>query len=120
MNTAPANPSPSFTSAFATAADMAGAIQQKRISASELLEITFQGIDRHNPTLNAIVWEDREQARRLCRQLHRSPSAPVPAKDHAVVTRASSPASRTLVTVRSSVPFIAMKPASASRTPDTP
>ena len=58
MNTTAADASSTFTSA----ADIAEAIREKRISARELLEITFQRIDRHNPNLNAIVWHDREQA----------------------------------------------------------
>jgi hypothetical protein len=41
---------------------MAAAIRGRVISASELLSITFQRIDLHNPKLNAIVWQDREQA----------------------------------------------------------
>jgi amidase len=48
--------------AFATAAVTADAIRKKRISARELLNITFQRIDRYNPRLNAIIWQFREQA----------------------------------------------------------
>jgi amidase len=48
--------------AFATAREITDAIRGKRISSSELLNLTFQRIDRHNPTLNAIVWQDRERA----------------------------------------------------------
>jgi amidase len=48
--------------AFATAREITDAIRGKRISPSELLNLTFQRIDRHNPTLNAIVWQDRERA----------------------------------------------------------
>jgi amidase len=51
-----------FAPAFATAAAMADAIRVKRISARELLDATFQRIDRHNSQLNAIVWQDRDQA----------------------------------------------------------
>ena len=57
-----------FTPAFATAAETAEAVRRKRISASELLNMTFQRIDRHNPTLNAIVWQDREQAMARAKQ----------------------------------------------------
>jgi amidase len=42
---------------------MVDAIRSRRISALELLELTYARIDRHNPTLNAIVWQDRERAR---------------------------------------------------------
>jgi amidase len=49
-------------SAFATAAETAAALRSRRISARDLLDLTFERIDRHNPTLNAIVWQDRDQA----------------------------------------------------------
>src|SRR5262245_19471988 len=48
--------------AFATAAETAEAIGTKKISARELLRATFDRIDRHNSTLNAIVWQDRRRA----------------------------------------------------------
>src|SRR5258706_3526655 len=51
-----------FNPPFATAAETADAVRKKKISASELVDLTFQRIDRHNPTLNAIVWEGREAA----------------------------------------------------------
>ena len=59
---APADTVRSFDPAFATALETADAIRRKRISARELLNITFQRIDRHNPKLNAIIWQYREQA----------------------------------------------------------
>ena len=57
-----------FDPAFATAAKTADALRKKRISAAELLDLTFQRIDRHNPALNAIVWEDRERATNRARK----------------------------------------------------
>src|SRR5262245_19945034 len=51
-----------FEPAFATTTETAHAIRRKRISARELLELTFDRIDRHNPRLNAIVWQDRDRA----------------------------------------------------------
>ena len=51
-----------FKPGFATAAETANAVRNKRISATELLNLEFQRIDRYNPKLNAIVWQDREQA----------------------------------------------------------
>ena len=51
-----------FEPAFATAAEMAAAVRTKNISARELLRATFDRIDRHNATLNAIVWQDRDRA----------------------------------------------------------
>ena len=68
MKAAPTHRAASFTPAFATAADMANALRRKEISASELLNITFQRIDLHNPKLNAIVWQDREQAQARAKQ----------------------------------------------------
>src|SRR2546422_11742437 len=62
MNTARTRPPAGFNPAFATAAEMTDAIRRKEISASELLGITFQRIDLHNPKVNAIIWQDREQA----------------------------------------------------------
>jgi amidase len=57
-----------FNPAFATAGEMAEAVRRKTISASELMSVTFQRIDRHNPTLNAIVWQDRERAMARAKQ----------------------------------------------------
>ena len=51
-----------FTPAFATAIDTADAVRTGRISARDLVSLTFERIDRHNPTLNAISWLDRDQA----------------------------------------------------------
>jgi amidase len=51
-----------FNPAFATTTEMAHALHTKRISARELLDLIFDRIDRHNPQLNAIVWQDRDRA----------------------------------------------------------
>ena len=51
-----------FDAAFATMAETSAALRTKKISARELLNITFQRIDRHNPSLNAIVWQCHGQA----------------------------------------------------------
>ncbi|PYQ77496.1 MAG: amidase, partial [Acidobacteria bacterium] len=58
----------SLVSTFATADRLALAVRTKQISAAELLELTFQRIDRINPTLNAIVWESREEAKTRARR----------------------------------------------------
>ena len=63
------------TSAFATATETADAIQAKKISALEVVRQTFERIDRHNPVLNAIVWEDRERALARARQAGRGVGA---------------------------------------------
>jgi amidase len=57
-----------FSPAFATATETADAIRHKRISPSELLTLAFKRIDLYNPTLNAIVWQDREQAMARAKQ----------------------------------------------------
>jgi amidase len=51
-----------FDPAYATAKDTAEAIRRRKISARELLQATFQRIDRYNPKLNAIVIDFRERA----------------------------------------------------------
>jgi amidase len=57
-----------FKTAFATAAETAKAVRSKRISATEMVNLEFQRIDRYNPKLNAIVWQDREQALACAKQ----------------------------------------------------
>jgi amidase len=64
----PAQPPRDFEPAFATAAESAGAIRRKRISATELLNLTLRRLDLHNPTINAIVWQCRDQAVARARQ----------------------------------------------------
>jgi amidase len=49
-------------SPYRTAGELASAVRARQISATELVELTFQRIDRENPTINAIVWECREEA----------------------------------------------------------
>jgi len=51
-----------FDLAFATATETAAAVRTKNISARELVGVTFDRIDRYNPQLNAIVWQDRDRA----------------------------------------------------------
>jgi amidase len=58
----------SFKPDFATAQGSAEAIRLKQISASELLNATFQRIDLYNPKLNAIILEFREKATARARQ----------------------------------------------------
>src|SRR5690242_16810829 len=60
---------------FATAAATADAVRSKAISATELLNLTFQRIDRHNPALNAIVWQDRERAAARAREADKALAA---------------------------------------------
>ncbi|HEY6341049.1 MAG TPA: amidase [Bryobacteraceae bacterium] len=51
-----------FNPAFATAEETAGEIRGGKISASELLDLTFQRIDLHNASVNAVIWQFRERA----------------------------------------------------------
>ena len=50
-----------------SAADIAHLIREKIVSASEVLEHFLTRVDRFNPKLNAIVWQDRERARKRAR-----------------------------------------------------
>ena len=59
---------PDFNPAFATTSETCAALRGRKISARELLALTFQRIDRHNPALNAIVWQDREHAMACAKQ----------------------------------------------------
>ena len=61
-------PAPSFQPDFASALDAAAAIRAKRISSRELTELAFRRIDRHNPKLNAIILQFRDQALTRARQ----------------------------------------------------
>ena len=54
--------------AFATAVESADAIFGRRISATELLNFTLRRVDLHNPRINAIIWQFREQAMARARQ----------------------------------------------------
>lgn len=49
---------------FRSAAGMAAALRARQVSAVELLDLHLARIDRFNPSVNAIVVEDREGARR--------------------------------------------------------
>jgi amidase len=49
--------------AFATATEMLAALRARRVSSVELLELHRRRIERHNPSLNALVEHDFERAR---------------------------------------------------------
>jgi amidase len=72
MRTTHTNQAVTVRLAFATVEEMAGVIRRKEISARELLDFTFQRIDRYNPQLNAIIWQDREQALARAKQADES------------------------------------------------
>ncbi|HWS74498.1 MAG TPA: amidase [Quisquiliibacterium sp.] len=48
---------------FASATDLAREVRQGRLRAAQLLEIFLERVDRINPSINAIVVQDREGAR---------------------------------------------------------
>src|SRR5262245_23766645 len=58
----------SFQPAFASSVETAEALRARKISASELVKLMFQRIDQCDPKLNAIVWQDREQATARAKQ----------------------------------------------------
>lgn len=49
--------------AFASATELVASIKSGQIGSRELLEVYFDRIDDHNPELNAVVFEDRDNAR---------------------------------------------------------
>ena len=53
---------------YSSACTLVEAIQQKQLSAAELLEAQLQRIAEHNPNLNAIITLDVDGARRLARE----------------------------------------------------
>ena len=46
-----------------SAAEIARLIREKKITAGEVLEHFLARVDRFNPKLNAIIWQDRGRAR---------------------------------------------------------
>src|SRR6476646_3086176 len=53
---------------FSTTTQLAAAIRAGHISASEVLEAHLEQIATHNPTLNAVITLDAEQARKRARE----------------------------------------------------
>jgi amidase len=51
-----------FRPAFASAAETADAIRTKQISTAELVSLVYERMDRHNPAVNAVIWQCRERA----------------------------------------------------------
>ncbi len=51
-----------------SATEIAALIRSRKTSAAEVLEHFLARVDRFNPTLNAIVWQDRARARTRARQ----------------------------------------------------
>lgn len=57
---------------FSPATDMLWALQRRAVSASELLDLHLQRIERFNPSLNAIVTRNFEEARRTAAEADRT------------------------------------------------
>ena len=53
----------------ASATEMAAAVREGKVSCIDLLEAQFARVDRYNGTLNAIIWQDRDSARKLAMKL---------------------------------------------------
>lgn len=47
---------------FQSASEMARSVRDGKITATRLLQIHFERIDKVNPSVNAIIWQDREGA----------------------------------------------------------
>ncbi len=54
---------------YQSAISQAALIRNNQISAQELLQLHFERVDRINPAINAIIWQDREGAQQLAKQL---------------------------------------------------
>src|SRR5262249_50713942 len=50
--------------AFQSALQLAAAIRERKLGCRELLEHYLQRVERYNPALNAIIWLDRDGARK--------------------------------------------------------
>lgn len=58
--------------AFRSAKSLAGLIRKKKIGALELLDHYLDRVERFNPKLNAVIWLDREGARKRARAADRA------------------------------------------------
>lgn len=54
---------------YQSAIQQATLIRHKHLSAQELLQLQFERVDQVNPGINAIIWQDREGALALAKQL---------------------------------------------------
>src|SRR5690242_144361 len=52
---------------FKSATQLAGLIRRKKVGCLELLDHFLERVERYNPKLNAIIWMDREKARKRAR-----------------------------------------------------
>ncbi len=54
---------------FTSAIDAAAAVREHKVSPLELVDAALERVDRLNPTLNAVIWRNDEQARSVARKL---------------------------------------------------
>ena len=54
---------------FQSAKLQAKAIRQRELKPSDLIEAHFDQIDKFNPEINAVIWQDRETAKELALQM---------------------------------------------------
>ena len=59
---------------FEPAKKQALAVRNRTINASDLLEAHFKQIDKYNPKINAVIWQDREAAKELAWQIDKETS----------------------------------------------
>lgn len=87
---------------YQSAIKQAQQIRKKQISSVELLDIHFKRVDKVNPTINAVIWENREQAWQLAKALDeetakghsRGPLHGVPITVKEAIDWAGSPSTR--------------------------
>src|SRR3954447_17965411 len=63
---------------FASALDLAAAIRSREVSPVEALDRCMAEVDRLNPTVNAVVWRDDDEARRFAQEAERRVAATDP------------------------------------------
>lgn len=64
--------------AFSSATEQLGALQRGELSAAELLEAHLRQVERHNDTLNAVIWQDPGAARAAAAEIDGPPTAEQP------------------------------------------
>lgn len=57
---------------YQSAKSLAGLVRRKKISALELLDHFLDRVERYNPRLNAVIWQNAEAARKRARALDRA------------------------------------------------
>ena len=60
---------------FKSAKQHAIAIQKRSIKAIDLLEAYFEQIDKFNPEINAVIWQNRKAAKEIARQIDKETAA---------------------------------------------